>query len=165
MHSFYSLSYLQSQWEQDLNWRRVYSICRFTSEPESSEDRVSTTISVLFTCGHSPIEFDFLLYTCMDGCVDPWFRITVLIRWLCVFLTHYHGCNKSSPHVANSWMCISNMMCLTTSNHCLILIFTAYCKFKYVHIHGDTLNPPPFLFSDILQPQWKGDLGQRSLCT
>ena len=57
------------------------------------------------------------VYSCMDGCVDSWFRITVLIRWLRAFLTHYHDSNKSSPFGTNNWMCISKMMCLTTRNH------------------------------------------------
>ena len=110
------LWYSQSEWEQVVSWKCVFSICSFTSEPKSSEARVSATISVLFTCEHFPIEFH-LLYTCMDGCVDPWLRITVLIRWLCTFLTHYHGSNKSSSFWTNNCMCMSNRMCLTTRNH------------------------------------------------
>ena len=113
----FALWYSQSQWEQELSWRCVCSVCSFTREPKSSEARVSPTISVLFTCEHFPIEFHLLLYTCMDDGVDSWFRMTVLTRWLHTFLTHYHGSNKSSPLGTNNWMCISNTMCLTTRNH------------------------------------------------
>ena len=49
-------------------------------------------------------------------------RITVLIRWLCTFLTHYHGSNKSSSFWTNNCMCISNRMCLTTRNHGLSIL-------------------------------------------
>ena len=63
---------------------------------------VAATIYVVFTCEELPIEFHLLLYTCMDGLVDPGFRVTVLREKLCAFLTRYYVCNKISSFGINN---------------------------------------------------------------
>ena len=127
---YFSLWYSQSQWEQELSWRCVFSVCSFTREPKSSEARVSPTISVLFTCEHFPIEFHLLLYTCMDDGVDPWLSIIVVIRWLCTFLTHYHGSKKSS-HLGPTTECAYQVWCVWPQG-IMVLIFHHVLWFKHL---------------------------------
>ena len=101
----------------------VYSVFVALQENPSLQklEWVQPILSLIFTCEHFPIEFHLLLYTYMDDGVDPWFRIIVLIRWLCTFLTHYHGSNKSS-HLWPTTECAYQIWCVWPQG-IMVLIF------------------------------------------
>ena len=90
-------------------------------------------------CRHYPIHL--ALYTCM----------------LCVFLTHDHNSNKSSPLVTNNWMYIFH-----TINYARWLLILVHCCLSIMEISWTTFL---CLFSDILQPWVQPDLRQRSSCS
>ena len=118
------LSDIHSLSENRWSAERVYSVfIALQVNPSLQKLEWVQSFLFLFTCGHFSIEFHILPYTCIHRFVDPWFRISVLIRWLRAFLTHYHYFNKSSPFGTNNGMCISNMMCFITRDHRLVLIF------------------------------------------
>ena len=102
------------------------------------------------TCKH--LSYTHLaLYTSMDGCVLPWLMITTLIR-----VHHLWPTNECTYQV---------ILCLTTRNRDpWFLNLPCVLLFKCNCVNWHFLKHFLFLLSDLLQPQWEQDYGQRCSC-